>query len=257
MERLEQVLGDRSETICALVMEPRVQGAAGMWMHPPGYLRGASKLCRKHGIWLLLDEVLTGMGRTGEFLACQKEGVRPDFIALAKGLSGGYLPLAATIVSGEIFEAFLGEYSEFKTFFHGHSYTGNALGCAAALASLDLLAGRHSPTTLRRKAEWLRADTARFWEHPNVGDVRQEGMICAIELVEDRESRKPLSASRRIGYQVCRAAARHGLLTRPIGDVLVLMPPYCVSRREVRAMAGALWRALTDILPRGAEHDGD
>jgi adenosylmethionine-8-amino-7-oxononanoate aminotransferase len=279
-------LNDRPESICAMVMEPRVQGAAGMWMHPPGFLAHVAGECKKHGIWLILDEVMTGFGRAGAFFACQKERVVPDMMALAKGLTGGYLPLAATLVSGEIFDAFLGTPlqglrllknrttvpplpfrrgegrgegsvsgpviqadARSRTFFHGHSYCGNQLGSAVALASLDVFDDEGVMAKVGRASGWLKQAARRFWKHPQVGDVRQEGMICAIELVEDFATRKPFDPARRIGFKVCRAAQKHGLLTRPIGDVLVLMPPYCVTRQQINSMVNALWAGLLEVLP--------
>jgi adenosylmethionine-8-amino-7-oxononanoate aminotransferase len=248
MRDFSRFLKDRSQSICAMVMEPRVQGAAGMWMHPPGFLAHVSSECKKHGIWLILDEVMTGFGRTGAFFACQKERIVPDMMALAKGLTGGYMPLAATLVSGEIFDAFtVGNRSH--TFFHGHSYCGNPLGCAVALANLDVFDQDGVMAKVVSASGWLNQASRRFWQHPNVGDVRQEGMICAIELVEDATTRKSFDPVRRIGFNVCRAAKKHGLLTRPIGDVLVLMPPYCVTRPQIKAMVDALWAGLLEVLP--------
>lgn len=240
----------RDADASAFVLEPRVQGAAGMTMHPHGYLEKAAALCRARGIWLVLDEVMTGFGRTGTMFAFQQEkDVRPDLIALAKGLTGGYLPVAATLVASEIFDAFLGDFSELKTFFHGHSYTGNALGCAAARANLRIF---REEQTLQKNAalkDLLAKEIARFWDHPHVGDVRQEGLICAIELVSRFETREPFPFAERIGHRVCEAARRHGLLTRPVGDVLVLMPPYCTTPEQLRRMVEALWLGLCEVLP--------
>ncbi len=249
LEDFDKFISNSPETICAIVMEPRVQGAAGMWMHPPGFLEHVAKRCKEHGIWLILDEVMTGFGRTGALFACDKENVKPDFIALAKGLTGGYLPLGATIVSDEIFRAFTGKDARGKTFFHGHSYCGNALGCAVALANLDLFKDDGVMTKVASASKWLARATEKFWEHPNVGDVRQEGMICAIELVEGARLRRPFDSAKRTGFHVCRAAVKYGLLTRPIGDVLVLMPPFCVTKSEVNLMTEALWSGLCDVLP--------
>jgi adenosylmethionine-8-amino-7-oxononanoate transaminase len=249
IDELKAALDDLGETASALVIEPRVQGAAGMLMHPHGYLNKAARACRERGVWLLLDEVMTGFARTGSMFAYQSENVTPDVLALAKGMTGGYLPLAATLASEEIFAAFLGDYSELKTFFHGHSYTGNALGCAAALASLKIFEDEKTlqkNESLQRK---LALEVARFWAHPNVGDVRQEGLICAIEVVDDFKTRRPFPWTERTGIRICEAARRHGLLTRPIGDVLVLMPPYCTSEEQMAKMADALWRGLLEILP--------
>ena len=234
----------------ALVLEPLVQGAAGMTMHPEGYLEKAAALCRERGVWLVLDEVMTGFGRTGTMFAFQRESdVRPDLIALAKGLTGGYLPVAATLASPEIFEAFLGDFSELKTFFHGHSYTGNALGCAAARANLQIFREDHTLEKNVALRDQLAAETQRFWDHPHVGDVRQEGLICAIELVRHFETREPFSFTDRMGHRVCEAARQHGLLTRPVGDVLVLMPPYCTTPGQLQRLVEALWLGLCEVLP--------
>jgi len=246
---LTSALDDLGEKASALVLEPRIQGAAGMAMHPPGYLGKAAAACRERGVWLVLDEVMTGFGRTGAMFAFQHENVTPDLIALAKGLTGGYLPVAATLASGEIFDAFLGDFAERKTFFHGHSYTGNALGCAAALANLKIF---ETENTLQKNAslqQTLSTQTAKVWGHPNVGDVRQEGMICAIEIVRDFQTREPFPFAERIGHRVCEAARKHGLLTRPVGDVLVLMPPYCATEDQIGRMVEALWLGLVEILP--------
>ncbi|HEX4138857.1 MAG TPA: adenosylmethionine--8-amino-7-oxononanoate transaminase [Candidatus Methylacidiphilales bacterium] len=245
---LKDELERLGDTTSALVLEPRIMGAAGMKMQPHGYLQKAAAVCRERGAWLVLDEVMTGFGRTGTMFAFEQEGVTPDLVALAKGLTGGYLPLAATLASPEIFEAFLGEYAELKTFFHGHSYTGNALGCAAAMANLRIFATEQTLERNAALARHLGKLAAKFWEHPNVGDVRQEGLICAIELVRDFESRQPFDFAERVGHRVCEAARAHGLLTRPIGDVLVLMPPYCVTEAQLEAMVEALWRGVKEVL---------
>jgi adenosylmethionine-8-amino-7-oxononanoate aminotransferase len=249
VDELATALDDLGETASAFVLEPRVQGAAGMTMHPPGYLEKAATACRERGVWLVLDEVMTGFGRTGAMFAFQLENVAPDLVALAKGLTGGYLPVAATLASREIYDAFLGDYGELKTFFHGHSYTGNALGCAAALANLKIF---ETDRTLQKNAALehaLAKHAAKFWDHPHVGDVRQEGLICAIEIVRDFPTRQPFPFAERIGPRICAAARAHGLLTRPVGDVLVLMPPYCVTETQLAQMLDALWLALNEVLP--------
>jgi adenosylmethionine-8-amino-7-oxononanoate aminotransferase len=246
---LTAALDDLGDTASAFVLEPRVQGAAGMTMQAPGYLQRAARACRERGVWLVLDEVMTGFGRTGAMFAFQHENVAPDLVALAKGLTGGYLPVAATLASREIFDAFLGDFRELKTFFHGHSYTGNALGCAAALANLKIF---ETESTLQRNAvleRVLSKCAARFWDHPHVGDVRQEGLICAIEIVRNFETRQPFPFAERIGHRICEAARAHGLLTRPVGDVLILMPPYCATENQIAHMADALWLGLNEVLP--------
>jgi adenosylmethionine---8-amino-7-oxononanoate aminotransferase len=248
-DELVTALDASGEPASALVLEPRVQGAAGMTMHPHGYLEKAAAACRERGVWLVLDEVMTGFGRTGPMFAFQDEKITPDLIALAKGLTGGYLPVAATLASAEIFDAFLGDYAEMKTFFHGHSYTGNALGCAAALANLKIF---ETDGTLEKNAvlgEKLARLTSKFWEHPNVGDVRREGLICGVEIVADFATRRPFPLAERTGHRICEAARNHGLLTRPIGDVLVLMPPYCVTDEQLGQMVEGLWLGLCEVLP--------
>lgn len=249
VREVEQALDELGPTASAFVLEPRVQGAGSMAMHPAGYLSRVTALCRERGVWIFLDEVMTGFGRTGPMFAFQKEGIEPDVVALAKGLTAGYLPLAATIATTEIFEAFLGTYAEFKTFFHGHSYSGNQLGCAVARASLAIFAKENTLASIDRKGLRLGELVPRFWEHPNVGDVRREGMICAIELVEDFSTRRRFAIERRIGFQVCEAAKQFGLLTRPIGDVILLMPPYCTTESQLEDAIEALWRALNEVLP--------
>ena len=249
LAELKTALDELGDTASAFVLEPRVQGAAGMKMHPLEYLEEAAALCRERGVWLVLDEVMTGFGRTGTMFAYQHGSVQPDVIALAKGLTGGYLPVAATLASSEIFAAFLGDYAELKTFFHGHSYTGNALGCAAALANLKIF---ESDQTLKKNEalqQALARNAVKFWDHPPVGDVRQEGLICAIEIVRDFKTREPFPFTERLGHRICEAAQKQGLLTRPIGDVLVLMPPYCSTEEQIARMTEALWLALNEILP--------
>ena len=245
-----KALDDLGDTASAFIMEPRVQGAAGMTMHPHGYLARVAELCRERGVWLMLDEVMTGFGRTGAMFASQHEGVTPDVMALGKGIAGGYLPLAATIASAEIFAAFDGDHSEWRTFFHGHSYSGNQLGCAAAIASLRLLETVHPMELVRARGERLRELAQKFWGHPNVGDVRCEGMICAIELVEDFATRRRFPMEKRTGFRATEAARKHGLLTRCIGDVLVLMPPYCATDEQLAQAVEGLWDGLCEASPR-------
>lgn len=180
--------------------------------------------------------------------ASHAEGVMPDFVAVAKGLTGGYLPMAATLTTQTVFDAFLGEYEEFKTFFHGHSFTGNQLGAAAALASLELLAGRASVQARARLEEDLRRELKSLWSLPNVGDVRQVGLVAGIELVRDWRTREPFALGERAGIRVCEAMAKCGVLTRPIGNVVVLMPPYCTTAAQLKRMVAALREAVEKIL---------
>ena len=238
----EEEIAKTGETLAAWVLEPRVQGAAGMVMHPEGYARRTCAAARQAGAKVLLDEVLTAFGRTGPAMSFHSEGIAPDVIALAKGLSGGYLPLAATVVSEEIFRAFDGPLE--NTFFHGHSYTANALGCAVARASLALLQDAAEQKRRAALSQNLRRLSQDFWKHPNVGDVRQEGAILAVEIVADRATRRPFPAAEQRGARVCQTARGFGLLTRPIGDVLILMPPYSTTPGELEQMVNALTKAL-------------
>jgi adenosylmethionine-8-amino-7-oxononanoate aminotransferase len=229
-----------SNAITAAVMEPLIQGAAGMVAHPSGYLRRFARLCRAAKVPLVLDEVMTGFGRTGTMFACEQEGVSPDFLCVAKGLTGGYLPLAATLTTRRVFDAFLGDYAEMKTFFHGHSYTANPLGCAAALASLEVFAREKALARVRRLGAALEAQLARFWASPHVGDVRRVGLVAGIELVRDWRTREPFPWKARVGARACEEAKRLGVLTRPVGNVLVVMPPYCVTETQLARVADAL-----------------
>jgi adenosylmethionine-8-amino-7-oxononanoate aminotransferase len=241
-EAIEQA-GDR---LAAWVLEPRVQGAAGMVMHPHGYAKRTAASARKVGAKVFFDEVLTAFGRTGTSLASHSEEVVPDVLALAKGLTGGYLPLAATLTTEEIFQSFSGDIN--RTFFHGHSYTANPLGCASASASLDLLETSEEIKKRERLVQNLSTLSSTFWKHPYVGDVRQEGAILAIELVADRATRTPFQSEKRIGAKICHTARKFGLITRPIRDVLVLMPPYCTRPKELEKMVHALHQAITQEL---------
>lgn len=233
----------------AFIYEPRIQGAAGMIPQPDGWLARIAPIARQHQCLLVADEVLTGFGRTGgqSLFAGIDEGVVPDLMALAKGLSGGYLPLAATLASQPVFDAFLGEYHEFRTFFHGHSYTGNALGCAVALESLRLLQRHSSAQARSRLAANLRSELPQLWQLPHVGDIRQVGLIAAVELVRDPASRLPYPLAERVGFRVCEAMARRGVLTRPIGNTLVLMPPYCTTPAQLRKMVHAMAEAIAEV----------
>jgi adenosylmethionine-8-amino-7-oxononanoate aminotransferase len=237
----------RRHSYSAFVVEPLLQGAAGMIAQPRGWLRRVAEIARAHGAHIIADEVLTGFGRTGTLFACQQEEVRPEFLALAKGLTGGYLPMAATLTTRDVFDAFLGEYAEFKTFFHGHSYTGNQLGSAAALASLELLNAPASIQGRKTLEDNLRAELARLWDLPNVGDIRQVGLIAGIELVKNWRAREPFDLREQAGIRVCEVMARRGVLTRPIGNVVVIMPPYCTTGKETSRIFSALREGIRTL----------
>lgn len=247
---LAALLEQHGDEIAAFILEPLVQGAAGMLVHPDGYLAGAAALCRKHDVLLIADEVATGFGRTGTLFACSQEKVTPDLLCLAKGLTGGYTPLAATLMTQRVYEPFLGARGgERRTFFHGHTYTGHSLGCAAALASLDLFERDRVLESLPGKSERLRAALrARLGDHPHVGDIRLRGLMVGIELVADRASAEPFAPDAVTGARVCMAARSHGVLLRPLGDVVVLMPPLSITGDEIDALVGAVAAGLDSVL---------
>ncbi|MEA2407725.1 MAG: adenosylmethionine---8-amino-7-oxononanoate aminotransferase, partial [Thermoleophilaceae bacterium] len=234
---MERVLSEHPGEVAAVIMEPLVQGAAGMLVHPPGYLRAVRELCDRHGVLLILDEVATGFGRTGRMFACEHEGVAPDLLCLAKGITGGYLPLAATLASERIYEGFLGEHEEFRTFFHGHTYTGNPLACAAGIASLDVFRDERTLERLAPKLDLLAELLAPLSEHPAVAAVRRCGFMVGIELVEH-----PLPV--RIGHRVTLEARRRGAIIRPLGDVVVLMPPLSITSDELTRLVGITAEAI-------------
>jgi adenosylmethionine---8-amino-7-oxononanoate aminotransferase len=235
---MEALLAERGEEVAAVVVEPLVQGAAGMLVHPPGYLRAVRELCDRHGVLLICDEVATGFGRTGRMFACEHEDVAPDFLCLAKGLTGGYLPLAATLTTERVYEAFLGAPEDQRTFFHGHTYTGNPLACAAALATLDVFEQERTLDRLQVKIEllsrWLRSYVAPL---PGVAEVRQRGFMTGIELTGSDPSRP-------LGQEVTLAARRRGAIIRPLGDVVVLMPPLSIREADLRRLVSITAEAI-------------
>jgi adenosylmethionine-8-amino-7-oxononanoate aminotransferase len=269
----------RHDPYVGFVFEPLMQGAAGMIPHPSGWLRQVVEIARGHGVWMIADEVMTGFGRAGQaqgqgrkgegknagatplptlplsrplLFASHQEGVQPDFLALAKGLTGGMVPMAATLTTQAIFDSFLGEYEEFKTFFHGHSYTGNQMGAAAALASLEILQSVASIQARQKLQEALREGLHTLWSLPQVGDIRQVGLMAGVELVRDWRTRRPFDRRERVGGQVCEAMARRGVLTRPIGDVIVIMPPYCTNPRQVGQIIEALRQSVLEVCAAGS-----
>ncbi len=244
----------KGNAYAAFVFEPLMQGAAGMIPQPDGWLRQVASLARSQGALLIADEVMTGFGRTGVFkseslFACHHEGVQPDLLSVAKGLTGGYLPMAATLTTQAVFDAFLGEYEEFKTFFHGHSFTGNQLGAAASLASMDLLQSAASVQVRARLQRNLHGELQSLWRLPAVGDIRQVGLVAGVELVKDWRTREPFELRERAGIRVCEAMARRGVLTRPVGNVIVLLPPYCTTQAQLKRMISALHAAVWETFP--------
>jgi adenosylmethionine-8-amino-7-oxononanoate aminotransferase len=255
MEKKFNRQAKKGNPYAGFVFEPLIQGAAGMIAQPKGWLARAAEIATGSGALLIADEVMTAFGRTGGALkprssplfASHSEGVQPDFIALAKGLTGGYLPMAATLTTQQIFDSFLGEYEDFKTFFHGHSYTANQLGASAALASLELLQTADSIRSRESLETTLRKELEQLWTHPNIGDIRQVGLIVGVELVKNWRTKEAFPLRERAGIRICEAMAKMGVLTRPIGNVIVLMPPYCFSIEQTKQLVSALSNALTQI----------
>jgi adenosylmethionine---8-amino-7-oxononanoate aminotransferase len=226
---LERILNLHEEEIAAVIVEPLVQGAAGMLTHPPGYLRAVRELCDAYGVLLICDEVATGFGRTGTMFACEQEGVSPDLLCLAKGLTGGYLPLAATLATERIYEGFLGAYEEWRTFFHGHTYTGNPLACAAALANLDAFESERTIERLQPKIALLQELLGGVEAMPEVAEIRSRGFMVGIDLGKH-------DPALRLGHRVTVEARKRGAIIRPLGDVVILMPPLSISEEELRSL---------------------
>ena len=246
-DALEEVLRFRHEEVAAMIMEPLVQAAGGMIIHPPGYLRKAKELCEKYGVLFIADEVATGFGRTGKMFACEHENVTPDIICLSKGITGGYLPLAVTITNEEVYGAFLGEYGELKTFFHGHSYTGNPLGCAAACAVIDIFGREKVLEALSPKAELLANELEKLGaegEGPGAGEAKSIGLMGRVELVKDRQTGESFAWQERIGWKVALKALEEGLFIRPLGNVIVIMPPLSISAQNLKRMLDIVRRSI-------------
>ena len=240
----EKSLAKHAGRVAALVMEPRVQGAGGILVHPPGYLRAIRELCTRYDVPLIADEVAVGFGKTGATWACETEGVTPDFLCAAKGLTGGYLPVAATLTNERIYDAFLGEPHENRTFFHGHTFTGNALGCAAALASLKKFEADECPANARRLSAAMSEELAPLADHPHVAAVRRCGVMVGIDLVRDRDLYLPFPVERRTGHRAVQEARRRGVILRPLGDTLVLMPAVGMPVKLTPWLCGAARDAI-------------
>lgn len=249
-DRMEEEVRRLAESLAAAIVEPLVQGAAGMLLQPEGYLARLRAVTRECGVLLICDEVATGFGRTGTMFACEQEGVAPDILAVAKGLTGGYLPLAATLTTESIFEGFLGRYEEFRTFFHGHSYTANPLGCAAALATLGIFERQDVLGHVRRMAGVMAEELSALRSHPCVGDIRQKGLMAGIEIVADRAAKEPFPPAMRTGQRVTHRAREKGVIIRPLGDVIVLMPPLSSTEKEIRALVGTVAEAICEVAGR-------
>lgn len=246
LERVVLELGDR---LAAVVLEPGVQGAAGMIPLPDGYLRRAAAAARRAGALLILDEVAVGFGRSGSMFACEREQVVPDLICLAKGLTGGYLPMAATLATERIFEAFLGEPADGRTFFHGHTYTGNQLAAAAAHATLDIFERDRVIERIQPIIARFHSELDRLRDHPHVGDIRRFGLAAGVELVADRATKAAFPPSERRGMKVCMAARDSGVFLRPLGDTVILMPPLSIAVDEIVMLVDALESGIRRVCP--------
>ena len=237
---VEAILIQHSETIAAIAVEPLIQAAAGIIVHPDGFLRGLRKLADDYGVLLICDEIAVGFGRTGTMFACEHENVRPDLMCVGKGLTGGYLPLAATLTTAKIYDAFLGAPSAGRTFFHGHTFTGNPLACAAALASIDLFATNDVLANVAARSAELATRLARLSSHRYVGDVRQRGLMAGVELVADKSAKTPFDARARVGAALCARVRAHGVILRPLGDVIAIVPPLAIDAGRLARIVDAI-----------------
>ena len=232
----EKIVKAHKDEICAVIIEPHMQGAGGMIVQPEGFLSAIRKITKKNRLLLIADEVATGFGRTGRMFACNKEKVEPDFLCVAKGITGGYLPLAATLTTEEVFSGFLGSFEDSRTFFHGHTYTGNPLACGVAVENINLFKQEKTLKKMQGKIALLRKELKRFSDLPHVGEVRQEGFMVGIELVKDKKTKVTYKTSEKIGQKVIQEARRHGVIIRPLGDVIVLMPPIAIVEPTLKRL---------------------
>lgn len=244
LKSLSEIFEAHHSEIAGITLEPIIQGAGGMNVMPKGYLKGVEQLCREFNILLIIDEVATGFGRTGKMFAVEHEKVQPDIMTVAKGITGGYLPIAATLTTEEVYEAFYGEYEEFKTFFHGHSFTGNQLGCAAALANLKLFEDEQTVEQAAQKAVFIEQKLKQLCDLQHVGDVRQAGLMCGIELVKNKETAEPFPWQLRMAYKATLEMRKRGMLTRPLGDVVVFMPPLASTEEQISQMIEIMKEAI-------------
>lgn len=248
-DEIDRLLQTHRGEVAAVVVEPLIQCAAGMITAPAGHLRRVRELCDRHDVLLIADEVATGMGRTGKMFACEHEVVSPDLLCIGKGLTGGYLPLAATLATERVYEAFLGPIDSGRTFYHGHTFTGNPLGCAAALASLDIFESDQTLETLPAKIDRMAEHLRRLADSPHVGDVRQCGMMAGIELVKDKATREAHPYGLQVGVQVCAHARQYGVILRPLADTIVIMPPLVISAENIDHLMNTVERCVNEVVP--------
>ncbi|MBI4563638.1 MAG: adenosylmethionine--8-amino-7-oxononanoate transaminase [Planctomycetes bacterium] len=248
LAELDEILSIHVDEVCGVILEPLVQGAGGMIVQPPGFAKAVENLCRKHDVFLVVDEVMTGFGRTGRMFACEHEDVRPDLMVISKGVTGGFLPLAATLATERIFKGFLGEFKDRKALYHGHTYTGNPLGCAAALGVLESFKKDRVLEPLPAKIEVLRKGLMPLVDHPNVGEIRQRGLLAGIEIVKDRATKESFPVEERTGHRIILEARKRGAILRPLADVLVVMPPLTSTRDEIRRLTGIVAKSVHAVL---------
>jgi adenosylmethionine-8-amino-7-oxononanoate aminotransferase len=247
LKAVEDIMKKHHKEIAAMIVEPLVQAAAGMLVYPKGYLKGIRKLCTKYNILIIVDEVAVGFGRTGKMFACEHEGVNPDLMVTAKGLTGGYLPVAATLATQRIFDAFLGEQESKRTFYHGHTFTGNPLGCAAAIASIGLFKKEKTLQDLQPKIKLMKERLKEFRKLEHVGDIRQCGFLAGIELVKDKRTKREYQMSDKIGIKVTAEARKRGLIIRPLSDIIVIMPPLCISKVDLADMLDIIYHSIKKV----------
>ena len=250
VKQFEKVVKKYKDETCAVIIEPVVQGAAGMIVQPEGFLYSIWKIAKENGLLFVADEVATGFGRTGSMFACEKERVKPDFLCLAKGITGGYLPLAATLTTEEVFKGFLGKFEDFKTFFHGHTYTGNPLACSVAIENLDLFKKERTIQKLQDKINVLSRELEKFNELVHVGEVRQAGFMVGIELVKSKKTRRPYQPKEKMGHRVIMEARKRGVAVRPLGDVIVLMPPLAIDECTLRELVNVTYESIGAVTGR-------
>ena len=248
MGSLEKILAEKGETVAACIFEPMLQGAAGMRVYPAKVLSKIVTACRKYGVLTIADEVATGFGRTGKLFACEHADAVPDIMCLAKGLTGGYLPMAATVTSEKIYGEFCGDYSEGRELAHGHSFTGNPLAAAAACEALSIIKEQKIPQSLELKAAFFRTKLESFDAIEEIGDIRSIGMVGALELVADRKTKKPFAPDRRIPFLIAQKAIENGVIIRPLGNVLYFVPAYIITKEQIETMFDVTKKAISDVL---------
>jgi adenosylmethionine-8-amino-7-oxononanoate aminotransferase len=247
LKKMENILNKHSGKIAAVIIEPIVQAAGGMIVWPEGYLKGVRELCRRYNVLLIADEVATGFGRTGKMFACEHENIAPDIMCLSKGITNGYMPLAVTLTNDKIYNAFLGEFKDLKTFFHGHSYTGNPLACAAAGACIDLFDKEETLKNMQPKITLLKDKLKEISDLPNAGDVRHKGLIAGIELVKDKSTKEPYPWKEKMGWKVAYKAREDSVLIRPLGNVIVIMPPLSISPENLNHLMNVIKKSIIAV----------